>query len=84
MVIDNTPISYMILPLSDHGLVDFSQLLNTEQGTRYSLDGSKFVIKWSDVTPSFVKNLDSSAQGPYTQAQILQILSAPEWEESEG
>lgn len=83
MVIDNTPISYMILPLTDYSVVDFSQLLQTEQGTRYSLNGSKFVIKWSDTTPSFVKNLSPSAQGPYTQTQILQILSSSEWEESE-
>jgi len=67
--------TYVILDASEVANVDFDKVMQTSADTlRYSIDGSKFLLKFDGDTPSF---LDGNTQ--YTHAEILSILSGPEW-----
>jgi hypothetical protein len=67
--------TYVILDASEVGNVDFDQVLQTSADTlRYSLDGSKFLVKFEGDTPGF---LDGKTQ--YTHSEILNILAGTEW-----
>lgn len=71
--------SYLIFAVSELGLVDFSQVLETSSDTvRKSVDQTKTFVKWSGTTPSFV-SLMQTKQGPYTHNEILNILATEEW-----
>jgi hypothetical protein len=70
---------YLILSVTEINLIDFSQVLQTDQNSlRRSVDQSKVVIKWDGDQPSFVNSL-TTKEGPYTHQQILPIMSSPEW-----
>ena len=67
--------TYVILNTSELGSVDFNLVFQDSADTlRYSLDGSKFLLKFEGDTPSF---LEGKTQ--YDHAEILSILSGPEW-----
>lgn len=69
----------MIFNVSELGLINFSDVLETSQETvRKSVDGSKTFVKWDGEMPSCVSGL-TTKQGPYTYSEILDILSGPEW-----
>lgn len=66
---------YVILNASEVGNIDFSQVSETSTDTlRYSLDGTKTVVKFKGDTPSF---LEGKTQ--YTHSEILAILAGAEW-----
>ena len=70
---------YLILSVSEINLIDFSQILQTnESSLRKSIDETKVVIKWEGSTPSFVSSLATS-EGPYDHSEILSIMSTSEW-----
>lgn len=71
---------YLILNVSEIDLIDFSQVFpKTKDGLHYSLNLEKTYIKWdSDETPSFVDNL-TTKEGPFTNLEILEIISTNEW-----
>ena len=55
--------------------VDFSQVKQSSADKlRYSLDGSKFLLKFEGDTPSFLID-----EPQYDHAGILSIMSGPEW-----
>lgn len=55
--------------------IDFSAVGETSSETlRYSVDGTKAVVKFEGDTPSFLLG-----KPQYTQPQILEELSGPEW-----
>jgi len=67
--------TYVILNTSELESVDFDQVLQTSDDTlRYSLDGSKFVVKFEGDTPSFLED-----KTQYTHSEILTILATDEW-----
>lgn len=67
--------TYVILDASEVGNVDFDQVIQTSADKlRYSLDGSKFVVKFEGDTPSFLIGKDQ-----YDHAEILSILADPDW-----
>ena len=67
--------TYVILNTSELGSVDFNLVLQDSADTlRYSLDGSKFVVKFEGDTPSFL-----IGEPQYDHAEILSILAGPEW-----
>ena len=67
--------TYVILDASEVGNVDFDQVLQTSADTlRYSLNGSKFLVKFEGDTPSFL-----IGETQYTQEEILPILAGTEW-----
>jgi hypothetical protein len=71
--------NYMIFLLSELHLIDFSKVLETSTSTMsVSLDGTKAFVKWNGSTPDFFSSV-LSAEGPYTHAQMMQILSGSEW-----
>ena len=72
-------ITYIIINMTEVGLVDFNQVMQTSEETlRLSVDSLKTVLKWEGGEPSFVSTL-SSYEGPYTHEEILVIMSTPEW-----
>ena len=71
--------TYCILNSSELDSVDFAQVLQTSADTiSYSVDGSKFLVKFEGDTPSFL-----IGEPQYTHAEILSILSGPEWSSDE-
>ena len=70
---------YIIINMTEVGLVDFNEVLETSEETlRLSIDSLKTVLKWNGDEPSFVSTL-SSYDGPYTHSEILIIMATPEW-----
>ena len=70
---------YLIFPVSELNKVDFSQVLETSVDTvRKSVDETKTFVKWNGETPAFVATM-TGTEGPYTHAEILDILSTSEW-----
>ena len=71
--------TYVIIDASEVADVDFDQVQETSADTlKYSVDGTKTFVKFEGDTPSF---LDGGIQ--YNHAEILSILSSPEWSVSE-
>ena len=71
--------NYMIIPSSQLGDVDFSQVCETSAETvRKSVDGTKTFIKWDGDEPSFLSSL-TDTEGPYTNAQLTDILATDAW-----
>jgi len=71
--------TYIIINMTEIGLVDFNSVLETSQSTlRLSLDETQTVLKWNGSEPSFVSNL-SSYDGPYTHSEILAIMATTAW-----
>jgi hypothetical protein len=71
---------YIIFNISEIDKVNFEQVRETSKDTlRISIDGTKTFVKWNeDETPSFVYTL-TTAEGPYTHEEILEILSTDLW-----
>jgi len=75
---------YIIFAVSELGLVDFSQVLETDANTvRKSIDETKTFVKWDGDMPECVQNI-TSKQGPYTHEEMLEILNTEEWILSEN
>jgi len=67
--------TYVIINSSEIPNVDFEQVMQRNaEGTRYSRDESKALLKFEGDTPSF---LDGKTQ--YTHSEILAELATPEW-----
>jgi hypothetical protein len=70
---------YIIFGMSEIGLIDFSQVLESSIDTiRKSVDETKTFVKWDGDTPACISNL-TTAEGPYTHEEILAILASEEW-----
>ena len=70
---------YVILNSSELPNVDFNQVLQTSADTlRYSLDGSKFVVKFKGEIPGFL-----IGEQQYTKEEILPILAGADWSSDE-
>jgi hypothetical protein len=66
---------YVILDTAEISSVDFNQVLETSiDSLRYSVDGSKFLLKYEGDTPSFLEG-----KTKYTHSEILVELATPEW-----
>ncbi len=71
--------TYVILDSSEVGNVDFDQVIQTSVNTlRYSLDGTKTIVKYEGDQPSFL-----SGKTEYTHSEILTILAGDEWTSDE-
>ena len=71
--------TYVIIDASGVASVDFDQVLETSSDTlRYSVDGTKTFVKFAGDTPSFL-----IGEPQYDHAEILSILSGPEWTAAE-
>ena len=65
---------YIIVNSSEVSNLDFSQLVDSSETSRYSLDGSKILVRFKGDTPSFL-----IGETQYTHAEILSILAGAEW-----
>lgn len=71
--------NYVIFNVYELDKIDFSQVLETSADTvRRSVDGTKTFVKWAEERPECLNNL-TTALGPYTHDEILEILSMSEW-----
>jgi hypothetical protein len=71
--------NYVIIDASEVSSVDFDQVLQTSANTlRYSVDGSKALLKYEGTQPFFLLG-----KTEYTHEEILSILSGPEWTSDE-
>lgn len=71
--------TYVILDATEVSSIDFDQVLETSADTlSYSLDGTKTFVKFEGDTPSFLVG-----KPQHNHAQILEILSGPEWTSAE-
>ena len=70
---------YAIFSLTEIDKIDFSLVCETSADTlRKSVDETLSFIKWDGEQPAFVSTLET-LEGPYNHAEILDILSTPEW-----
>ena len=74
------PKYYVIFNVSELDKIDFTEVLETSKETvRKSVDETLTFVKYStDEMPSSVFNLETK-QGPYSQSEILNIMSTSEW-----
>jgi len=71
--------TYVIIDASEITSVDFDKVLETSADTlRYSVDGSKVLLKYEGTQPFFLLG-----KTEYTHSEILSILSGPEWTSEE-
>ena len=67
--------TYVILDASEVDTVNFDQVMQASADKlRYSLDGSKFVVKFEGDTPSFL-----IGEPQYDHSEILPIMQSAEW-----
>jgi hypothetical protein len=74
--------NYMIFNITETGLIDFNEVLETSAETlRKSVNGEKAFVKWDGETiPDSVSQIPSESKwGPYTHTEILTILAGEEW-----
>lgn len=70
--------TYLIIPASAVPQIDFDTVCETSAETlRYSRDGTQTFVKWDGERPACTQV--EGAEGPYTHAEILEILSGPSW-----
>ena len=75
---------YLIIPIEEVSKVDFSLVCETCADTlRKSIDETKTFVKWIGGESADVSSLLSipNCEGPYSHAEILEILSTSEWVE---
>lgn len=71
--------SFIIFSMSEVNIIDFSEVLETSENTlRKSLDGTKSFVKYDGLMPTSISLL-TTKEGPYTQSQMVSILSSAEW-----
>lgn len=70
---------YMIFAVTELDTIDFSEVLETSAETvRRSVDGTRTFVKWNGEMPACVAAL-TTAEGPYTHAEMVALLASPEW-----
>ena len=71
---------YVIFNVSELNKINFYEVQETSVETiRKSVDETLTFVKYDgDEMPSSVSSL-TTKQGPYTQTEILEIISTPEW-----
>lgn len=71
---------YYIISNVEIPFINFNEILIDSYNTlRFSINGTKVLLKWENgITPSFY-NLLNTKEGPYTNSEILEIMLTPEW-----
>jgi hypothetical protein len=70
---------YIIIDYSEFSKIDLSEFKETnESSLRFSVDGTKIVLKWTGNTPSSLSTVTSKSE-EYTIDQILVIMDTDEW-----
>jgi hypothetical protein len=70
---------FIIFNVSELNKIDFTKVLETSADTvRKSVDETKTFVKWDGEAPECISTL-TTAEGPYTYDEILEILATDEW-----
>ncbi len=71
---------YFMISNVEIPFINFNEILIDSYNTlRFSVNGTKVLLKWENgITPSFY-NLLNTKEGPYTNSEILDIMLTPEW-----
>lgn len=70
---------YVIINTSEVSGVDFNQVIEqSANDLRYSVDGSKAIVKFEGDTPSFLMG-----ETQYTWSEIMDVLNTSEWKSSD-
>ena len=74
---------YVIVDTSSKSQVDFSQVAESEDSLRHSIDGTRFIVKFNGATPSSIVSLKLTE---YDHDAILSIMNTSDWapEEEDG
>jgi hypothetical protein len=71
--------TFIVFNISELSKINFEEVLETSADTvRLSLDGTKTFVKWEGTIPQFVQLL-TTAEGPYSLQEMLQILEGNDW-----
>lgn len=71
--------NYLIFNVSELDKINWNEVLETGPDTvRLSVDGTKTFVKWEGERPQSTLDL-TTAEGPYTHEEIIEILVGPEW-----
>lgn len=75
--------TYVIVDTSSISQVDFSQVVESEDALRYSIDGTKFIVKFNGATPSSIVALQLTE---YDHDGIMSVINTSAWapEEEQG
>ena len=73
-------ITYAIINTIDKDNVDFNEVVQKVSTVRYSLDGSKFLIKY-ETEPSFIVNGNVMPDAVLNHNNCLTLMSSTEWTE---
>jgi len=72
---------YAIINISDIGLIDFSQIGETNADTlRRNIAKTQFVIKWN-IEPTFILDGSVVPVSQLTHSECLELMATPEWTE---
>jgi hypothetical protein len=75
--------NYLIFSTAELDKINFDQVLETSAETvRLSVDETKTFVKWEGEPPQCLSEL-TTAEGPYTHTEILEILSGEQWSAEE-
>ena len=70
---------YVIVPTSEVGNIDFSEVLETAPETcRYSVDGTQTFVKYEGTMPESVAVITGKSQ-EYSHSEIFTILATSDW-----
>lgn len=78
--------TYYVINTIDKDKVDFNEIIQDINAIRYSLDGSKFIIKTPvgvNTDPTFITNGSVTPVGKYTHSEVLTVLEGAEWTNNE-
>tara|TARA_R110000744_G_scaffold315003_1_gene421981 strand:- start:731 stop:991 length:261 start_codon:yes stop_codon:yes gene_type:complete len=77
------PNVYAIINIADLGLINFSEIDETDATTiRKSIDELMFIIKWfNEHEPSFITNGSVVPTQILTHEQAIELMSTIEWSE---
>ena len=73
-------LTYAIINTIDKDNVDFNEVVQKVSTVRYSLDGSKFLIKY-ETEPSFIVNGNVVPDAVLNHNNCLTLMSTDEWTE---
>jgi len=77
--------TYYVINTIDKDNVDFNEIVQNPNTLRYSLDGTKFIIKLpvtQTSDPSFISNGTVTPVSKLTHSEILTLLETTEWTNS--
>ena len=75
--------SYITIKTTEIDTVDFSQVIESRDSLRYSLDDSEFVCKWIFGAPHIPASVEAVPEADrsaiMTHAQVRELMSTAEW-----